>query len=351
MGYYDYRGVIHLHSKYSYDGRIAVGDILTAARRADIDFLMLTDHSCLAARRQGQEGWHEGVLLVVGQEITPRFNHYLAFGMDREIEADEQDEMPPQAYIDDVRRSGGIGFIAHPDHEGTEMFHVKHFPWNDWNVSGYTGLGIWDFMTDWQSSLTSYPRAMLSFLMPALFLKGPRDVTLARWDRLTRRAKIVGIGELDNHDTPQKVLGITFNVFRFSRAFRFISTHLLLERPFTGDASRDIPALLAALAHGRAYAALEFFHPSAGFSFWISDGHCAATMGDTFRRTAAAGLDVALPTKGKIRIIKDGRLFHERIAREVHCVVHDSGVYRVEVELKSYLKYRPWIFSNPIYVS
>jgi hypothetical protein len=350
MGYFDYRGTIHIHSEYSHDGRISVGDILRAARKAEIDFLMLTDHSCLDARRQGQEGWHGNVLLVVGQEITPRFNHYLAFGVDLVIMADEEEEMPPQAYIDTVSGSGGMGFIAHPDHEGTQMFHVKHFPWTDWSVSGYTGISIWDFMTDWQSSLTNYPRAVLSFLVPALFLKGPRDVTLARWDRLTQQAKVVGIGELDNHDTPKKVLGVTFSVFHFSRAFRFISTHLLLEQPLTGDASRDIPALLAALEYGRAYIALEYFHPAAGFSFRVADGQHTATMGDTFLLGAGAGLDVALPAQGRVRIIKDGRLFHERIGREVHCTIHDTGVYRVEVYLKKYMKYRPWIFSNPIYV-
>ena len=96
-----------------------------------------------------------------------------------------------------------MGFIAHPDHEGTALFHVKHYPWTDWSVTGYTGLGIWDFMTDWQNSLSGYLRAILSYAFPAFFLRGPSPKTLARWDVLTRERRVVGIGELDNHDDPE----------------------------------------------------------------------------------------------------------------------------------------------------
>ena len=117
------------------------------------------------------------------------------------MSADDPPDMPPQAYLDRIRTRGGIGFIAHPDHEGTPLFHVKHYPWTDWSVTGYTGIGIWDFMTDWQNSLTGYLRAALSYVYPALFLRGPSPKTLARWDRLSQERRVVGIGELDNHDT------------------------------------------------------------------------------------------------------------------------------------------------------
>ncbi|MBA7581284.1 hypothetical protein ES708_23186 [subsurface metagenome] len=132
MKLYDYTGVIHFHSSHSPDGRVPVGDIVQAADENGLDFLMLTDHFTLGARRSGKEGWHGGVLLIVGQEISPRFNHYLAFAIDEEVIVDEEDtECRPQDYIDRVGQLGGIGFIAHPDHEGTQMFHVKHFPWQN----------------------------------------------------------------------------------------------------------------------------------------------------------------------------------------------------------------------------
>ena len=50
MKLYDYAGVIHFHSSYSFDGKATVGDIIKAAGENDIGFLMITDHSTLGAR-------------------------------------------------------------------------------------------------------------------------------------------------------------------------------------------------------------------------------------------------------------------------------------------------------------
>jgi len=348
---HDYAGIIHFHSEYSHDGRIPLKEILSIAGEQGIDFLLLTDHSSLEGRWQGMEGWNNTVLLVVGQEISPRFNHYLAFGIDEEIQVDEQDIIPPQGYVDRVRKGGGIGFIAHPDHEGTEMFHVKHFPWVDWDVSGYTGMGVWDFMTDWQASLRNYPRALMSYLFPAHVLRGPRQVTLDRWDRLNQASKISGIGELDNHDTPRKVLGISLSVFPFRRAFRLIRTHVVLHTRLEGTSERDIPMLLDALKEGRAYIALEYFERAKGFSFSIAGAGVRATMGEAFPLAGSATLQVRTPVTGKIRVLRNGHIIHEVEGREgVYCV-REGGVYRVEVYLRRWWRWRPWIFSNPIAVT
>ncbi|MBW2648285.1 MAG: PHP domain-containing protein [Deltaproteobacteria bacterium] len=351
MKLYDYTGVIHFHSVYSFDGRVSIKEIIKAAEENCIDFLMLTDHFTLGARRDGLEGWKGSILLVVGQEISPRFNHYLAFGIDEELIVDKNDtESNPQDYINKVKRLGGIGFIAHPDHEGTEKFHVKHFPWRDWSVSGYTGMGVWDFMTDWQSTLNGLPSALAGYFFPAYVLKGPRDITLKRWDYLNKKSRVVGIGELDNHDTPQKILGITVGVFPFKRAFRLIRTHLLLDNPLKGEAEEDMDTLLKALKNGRTYIAMEYFRSAKGFSLSLSDENREVTMGDEFSLKGEALLDVKIPEKGKIRIIQDGGLFAETIDKDITCKISQGGVYRAEVYLKVWGKYRPWIFSNPVYV-
>ena len=53
----DYAGAIHLHSAYSFDGRAPVAEIIAAANRCGLDFLLLTDHGTLRARADGWEGW------------------------------------------------------------------------------------------------------------------------------------------------------------------------------------------------------------------------------------------------------------------------------------------------------
>ncbi len=355
----DYAGVIHLHSDYSHDGRASILEIVEAARRNGIDFVMLTDHDWLQARHDGYERSYDGVHLFIGIEVTPRFNHYLAFGIDEPLITcdlswvfpyEDELEISPQYCIDWVRSKGGLGFIAHPDHEGALRFHVKQHPWNDWTVTGYTGIGIWDFMTDWQSRLKGYPSALLGYYFPAYRLRGPKKETLRRWDELNRTRKVVGIGELDNHETVKKLLGIQFHIFPFTEAFRFIRTHILTEAEFLKEDELDREIIFSALRRGRAYIALEYFESAKGFSFVIMDESEVATMGDEFLLDDLAIVQIELPVKGKIRLIKDGELFREMVGRELTCGIDEPGLYRVEVYHRRALKYRPWIFSNPIYV-
>jgi len=347
----DYAGVIHLHSHYSFDGRTPVSEIIAAARANKIAFLLLTDHSTMQARTEGLEGWHDGVLLVVGEEIAPRFNHYLAFGHARAIDcAEKEPELPPQVYIDRVHTLGGFGFIAHPDHSGAPLFHVKHYPWQAWAVKGYSGIGIWDFMTDWQNSLTGYMRAILSYAFPAFFLRGPCPATLERWDSLTTKQAVVGIGELDNHDTPMRVGGVTLSVFPFARVLNLIRTHLLTERPLTGNSETDISVVLDVLKRGRCYVSLDYFHPATGFSVTVHDGQSDATMGDRFPLQNKALLQASLPRPAKIRLFQNGRLIQETVGGELSYIVRNTGVYRIEAYLQAWGRYRPWIFANPLYV-
>jgi hypothetical protein len=54
--------------------------------------------------------------------------------------------------------------------------------------------------------------------------------------------------------------------------------------------------------------------------------------------------------RGKIRLIKDGELIQEEVGREMIFGIDEPGIYRVEAYHRNFIKYRPWIFSNPIYV-
>ncbi|MHB8910526.1 MAG: CehA/McbA family metallohydrolase [Syntrophales bacterium] len=347
----DHAGAIHLHSAYSFDGRAPVSEIIAAANECGLDFLLLTDHGTLRARADGWEGWHNGTLVIVGEEIAPRFNHLLVFGLDESIMAvTDGTDTTPQTYLDRVQAKGGISLIAHPNHEGTALFHVKHYPWIDWSVTGYTGLGVWDFMTDWQNGLAGYLRAILSYLFPALFLRGPSPMTLARWDRLTQGRRVVGIGELDNHDSLVRVGGMNLAVFPFARVFRMIRTHILTVGPLSGDNSADIAALLDSLRNGRAYVALDHYRSSSGFSLRMMEEGREATMGDQFILNRSAELRVSVPGTALMRIVKNGSVFHQETGSALSIPIREPGVYRIEADLQVFGRRRPWIFSNPIYV-
>ncbi|MBI5747488.1 MAG: PHP domain-containing protein [Nitrospinae bacterium] len=367
--FYDYAGAVHFHSNYSYDGNVSIDRIVEDAKSAGLDFIMLTDHFRLDAKRDGHEGWHGDVLLIVGEEISPRYNHLLAFGI-REPIVTKRYEDKPQEYIDEVNNQGGFGIIAHPDHEGTELFGVKPFPWIDWSAKGYTGMSIWNLQTDWQDKLKGYPSAIFSYFFTSYCLSGAREVTLKRWDELNmaRQAhheRVTGIGEIDNHNAKRKFFGLNFYIFNFIYAFKTIRTHILTEKPFNRNplthpspsrgegegGGEDIETVYQAIKEGRVYVAQEYWNSAKGFSFSIGDGESEAGIGGEFLlKDKPAFIKVNIPAKGLIRIICNGEKIYETPATGCSLDIKEKGIYRVEVYQKIFRKYRPWIYSNHINV-
>lgn len=349
---FDYAGAIHVHSNYSYDCQTPLAEIIGAAQTAGLDYVILTDHFRLDARRDGWERWHGRTLLIVGEEISPRYNHYLAMGINEPIVV-WKSERNPQTYIDAVARQGGFGFIAHPDHPGALLAQVRRYPWLAWEATGYTGMGIWDLMGDWIGQLSSPSRAALAYLAPATMLTGPRPETLTRWDQCNQHSRCIGIGEVDNHNTRRRCLGIPVKIFPSLFAFRTIRTHILLEQAFSGEGSSDIAQVFGALRQGRCYVAQECWRPATGFAFRIFDDHHETTMGGTFTARGPALLEVRVPQRARIRVIHDGQLRHSEHRTGLEVDVRSPGVYRIEVWQKPHRwqDWKPWIYSNPIWVS
>jgi hypothetical protein len=245
---FDYAGCIHFHSAYSYDARVPLPRILEDATGAGLDYAIVTDHFRLDARQDGLEGYHKNLLLIVGEEVSPRYNHYLAFGIQNPI-VTWKTETDAQKIIDQVNTQGGFGFIAHPDHAGAPLVGSRAYPWIAWDAHGYAGLGIWDLMSDWSSSLSSPWNTLMACLRPAYALKGPPAKTMARWDELTQKGHCVAIGEIDNHGHRRSFFGISRNAFPFDFAFHTIRTHVLLYKPLTKNAVADTSAISRYFRH------------------------------------------------------------------------------------------------------
>jgi hypothetical protein len=109
--------------------------------------------------------------------------------------------------------------------------------------------------------------------------------------------------------------------------------------------------VLDALHYGRCYTAMEYFRDACGFNFYIEHDGQQYYMGDTLTLSKNAQLKINLPDTAIIRVIRNGNLLAEDVKKDLILDIVNSGVYRVEVYLKSFGKYRPWIFSNNIFVN
>ena len=342
---YDYRGVVHLHSTYS-DGHGSVEEIMECANQVGLDFVMLTDHDTMKPLDDGHEKWHSSSLLICGTEITPRYNHYTVFGAERLNGVEELAKKQPQEIIDEINRQGWLGFIAHPDHEGTKRFDIPSYKWQDWNVNNFTGIGLWDLMTDWQEKLDKDNITVEVYTEFAKHVSGPKDITLKRWDELNKNRRVVGIGEIDNHKSTKEYNGQKIVVFPYDVAFRTITNHILLNKPLDRDFKKAKEQVLSAFRDGKVYVSFDYWDDPSEFVFEIEEGDNCAYMGDELKLKEQAEVIVSLPASAYINVICDSETIWEGEGDEAIVPTNKPGVYRVEV----YKNDLTWILSNPIYV-
>jgi len=186
-GMHDLSCVVHLHSTHS-DGTGTVRQIARAARRARADVVLLTDHDTLAAKRNGEEGWYGDVLLLAGEEVSPRKrDHYLAFGIDTEIRHRGMDACD---IVRAVRDAGGFGFAAHPFSEGSARFKRPGMPFGGLDCEGLDGIELWNMANDAGEQLGSIPAALRFLAMPARVLDHPPERNMRAWDELCRERRV-----------------------------------------------------------------------------------------------------------------------------------------------------------------
>ncbi|NLG52235.1 MAG: CehA/McbA family metallohydrolase [Chloroflexi bacterium] len=347
MSLYERVGNIHIHTLFS-DGTASPTDVAAIAERVGLDYILITDH--IAYPREFQ-GWHGHTLVLIGEEVhapaSPHLNHFLAFNAGEDV-ARYGDQ--PQRLIDAVRARGGLGFIAHPYERSGAFVSEPEINWVAWDADGYTGLEIWNYMSEFKAHVTTLPRALLYAFFPQLAITGPFPETLAKWDQLQHTRRIVGIGGSDAHATIYHLGPLARRVFSYQHLFRSVNTHLLVSSPWTGDASQDAQLVYQALAAGRAFVAYGGLAPARGFSFTAECDGATYTMGDEFSIHSEAIFRARVPARAHLRLIHNGACVAEATGTEL---IHRSsapGFYRIEALRHYAFRERGWVYSNPIYV-
>ena len=145
-------------------------------------------------------------------------------------------------------------------------------------------------------------------------------------------------------------LGKTWSVFPFRKAFRFIRSHFLLDKPLSHDGVADIAAVYQAIRNGRIFVSLDYFRPARGFSFVINLDGKILHLGDEAEFGHSARASISTPFPGKIHLLRNGEIIAETRGVSLETDLRRQGVYRVEVYNQAFGRFRPWIFSNPIFI-
>ena len=345
---------IHMHTTYS-DGHVTHTQIAQAALQAGIDAVVVTDHNVLV---NGMEKYYEdgsrSVLMLVGEEVhdqarEPQKNHLLVFGVQRELATFASDS---QHLIDMVNQEGGLCFIAHPDDPASPVFGETDISWEDWQVQGYTGIELWNAMSEFKSLLSSKLHGLYYAFNPERIAVGPTPKTLAKWDQLLLSGKkVVAIGGSDAHALPAQLGPIKRVIFPYEFHFRTVNTHLYIPHPLTGEFETDRKMILSALSAGRAFIGYDLPASTNGFRFYAHGMERTAWAGEEISAQRGITFQVCLPRAVECRMIKDGETLKSWNNRETYTfITSEPGVYRVEAYINFYGQRRGWIFSNPIYV-
>jgi hypothetical protein len=344
------KGVFHIHSDFS-DGRGTVAEIVRAARKARLDFVILTDHGRPNLESSAATGWSDGVLLIGGSEFSLNEGHLAAAGYQVPGYV-----FPPEAReaIAEVNRDGGITFISHP-------FDQK-IPWSDWQARDFSGIEI---LSLYQMAKKNLLRGVALFPLQYVFNPGyaltalfsyPRR-EMEAWDRLNRDGKYWGIYALDSHAKLQLSRTRSLHFPSYGATFRILNVYVKVEPGLDQDANAAAAAVIAAMRRGDFFSAIESLAPANGFDYYYQqkDGRRVDMGGDA--PATGGSLILKLPFRFATDIVvkKDGLVcatIRANTRPELSVPIDRGGVYRAEIALaSSRFKELPWIMTNPVYIA
>lgn len=347
------RGAYHVHSRLS-DGTGTRATIAAAARRAGLDFVILTDHGD-GTRAPEPPSYIDGVLVADGTEVGTWGGHYVVLGLDQPVPYPLAG--PAATVVADVRRLGGFGIAAHP---GSSKAALR---WTGWDLP-FDGMEWLNADSEWRDELVgdlgrmllTYPVRPVETL--ATILDRPAD-DLARWDHLTATRRVPALAGADAHarlgyregEDPYEDR-VFAEVPPYEVSFKAFSNHVLLERPWSGKAAEDWHLLLDGIMRGRIYTTIDGLAAPGAIDFVARSGPGAAWMGDDLRPDGPVTLEVRshAPAGARIAVLRDGAPFYDVVAPAMSIDVGtEPGAYRVEVRLPGD-DGAPWLLTNPIYV-
>lgn len=338
--WYHYTGVMHIHTTES-DGTLPLEDVIALGREMKLDFMMFADHMTLSNKARGGEGMYGDTLVVIGYEHNDEadHHHYLLFESPRVYPA----SYAANEYVAAGAADNAIGIMAHPDEVRDAMPEFPPYPWEDWSVNGYTGIELWNQMSEWMERLTPKNKVLMVF-SPRKSMIGPTDRILRTWDEISMKRKCVGTVGADAHAFPIKVGPIKFEVFPYKVHFKCLQMHIILPEPMSNDFETAKAQLYGAIRDCRVFGSNMRWGSAERFQFFAENGSERVPSGGTLRLTDRTQITVMTPKRALITIVHNGKVVVEERGRQMKYEVRAPGIYRAE----AWRRQRGWIFSNHI---
>jgi hypothetical protein len=387
-GVSDFRCILHAHAEDSDHTGGTLAEMLADAKKASVHAILLTDHfrpprDFIDGRWRGLR---DGVLFVPGSEV----NGFLAYPSKSIL---RRMDLKGLDFVHTVTADDGMIFLSHTEERrnhpvdgltGVEIYNRHYDAKRDVASLLALVLRLVDpkQVAELETALKQYPDEVLAFQCDY------PDVYLAKWDEGTKKRRLTGVAANDCHhnqillvkmidtdtvrvgtniDPDDKMRVLTAALFPsvremtkgrkpgdvlvrldfdpYYRSFRNVCTHVIAPK-------LDEASIRAALRAGRAYVSHDWMCDATGFRFEaVSGGKLVAEMGDEVKLADGLKLAARLPVPALVRVLHHGR----EVARsegksEFAFAPTEPGAYRLEAWLHLDGEWRPWVFSNPVYV-
>lgn len=360
--YYDYKGVINVHTRKS-SGSGLVPQINDEAKAAGVDLILYTDTNNFDTTPIADA--YDGRLLVLhGSKHSYLDSKLVYYSPLQKVLGHGYGEV--QTTLADLitqnpqTRSESLVVLAHPFLKGSEWA-------GEW-PEGFDGI---ELLNSKSMSFRAWTNSKLSVLWTVLiypfnpqlslfrlFLEPSREIALL--DQLSQERKIFAYAGSEASARAVPFTGYLIRFPTYYKTFEIMSQHLLLESELTGNASVDRIKVLEALKKGHFYLCLDLLGDPKGFYTHLNHGQDRWPMGSTVKWQKGLSLKVKLPEKPKaffeVVIYKNGSRYKTLNQIDVDVPIDGPGVYRVQVRiaqrfpLPDAIRWITWIYGNPYFV-
>lgn len=356
----DQAGALHVHTVKS-NGAGTLAEVVSAAERAGLRFLIITDHETRGYAEEGAEGWQQSVLVLVGEEISIGVSRFIILGHASRLEGDTL-----EATLRDAQRHDAL-VVALPPEDYTSQLptfaargeepptHPRPIPpppaprldEHPPPLELVNGWEFWCGLEDWARGRADRKPMTDPFQRAEhIGLQGPRRGAMRMWDELTLKGRILGFAGLNAHGrswtSTSPGAALPYEIL-----FRSLTTHVLTPELPRESPQRARQILLKALRAGHFHTAHSSIASPQGFRFIaVGEELPSLLQGDEAHYNPRYQLQVRLPQSALIKLIYNGSQLLSAEGEVLECPVIGPGVYRVE----AWLERRPWIFSNPIWL-
>lgn len=359
--YYDYKGIINVHTDQSLGSSSAL-QIIKSARNAKLDFMIFTDLNNFNETNL-IEGYFEETLIMSGAKISYLDSRFIVIPFTKgQLGANLGDAQVRLAdLLSQPKTKDYLIILAHPFNSG--------FNWNGPLPQGIDGFEIVNLKSLAQKafqvssvspiwSLFIYPfNSALSFTR--LFNEPTDELNL--FDSATSQTPVSGFAGAEASARAIPTSNVLIKFPSYQKTFEIFANHVWVKSELTGNLKTDKNKILGALKQGNFYIAFDMIGDPKGFVATIEDRGKFYLPGTSMKLNRHLKLRVSLPESPKfffeIVIYRNGDRYQTFNQKNIDLEISQPGTYRIQVRVSPYFplpdatKWITWIYTNAFFIT